>query len=151
MAVSLAMSAQEPPLDVPPPCSQLYMVSFDSGSASIPPQGRAILDSFGVPYLRWRLTSPIKVQAWTDTVGSRAANMRLSLRRGEAVRDYLTHIGIPKARIGIVAHGEDHAIVATPDETPNPNNRVASVVEEVGEEEMARRKAAWAAFPGLVC
>jgi OOP family OmpA-OmpF porin len=127
------------------------MVRFDSGSATVPPQGKAILDNFGIPYLRWRLTSPVTVQAWTDTVGSRAANMRLSLRRGEAVRSYLAQLGIPKVRIRIVAHGEDHAIVATPDETPNPNNRAASVVEDVGEEEMARRKAAWAAFPALVC
>jgi OOP family OmpA-OmpF porin len=150
-ALALATTAPQPPTDVPPPCSPLFMVMFEPASAALSPQSRAILDIAGQPYRQWDLDSRLSIHAWTDRVGSRASNLRLALRRGEAVRDYLVGLGIAKRRIGILAHGEAAPTADTPDETPNPLNRAARVVEEITRDEMARRKAAWAAFPNIVC
>jgi peptidoglycan-associated lipoprotein len=127
------------------------MVLFESGSASPSPRPRAVLDNFAAPYTQLRLTSRVQVYAWADSVGSRGFNLRLSPRRGKAVRDYLVSRGVPKTRVVIRAYGEEESIVATPDETPSEANRAASVVEVVSEAEMARRKTAWSAFPHTVC
>ena len=151
IAANLAASPPEPPSDVPPPCSHLHMLRFDSGSASISPIGREILKNFAVPYVQFGLTSRVTVNAWTDSVGSRASNLRLSQARGEAVRDLLVKLGVPRTRIWIVPHEKGSPITQTPDGTPKADNRVVSVVEEVSAAEMARRKAAWAAFPTIVC
>src|SRR4051794_32884801 len=110
LAASLALLTQEFPADVPPPCPHLFMVNFESGSASLSPEAKAILNNFGVPYARMRLTSPITVRAWSDRVESRRYSLWLSRRRGEAVRDYLLGFGIPKVRIAIKAYGEEEQI-----------------------------------------
>lgn len=155
LAALLAIAAQaataQMPTDVPPPCSHLFQVYFDTSSHRVSERGAAILDIFAVPYVNWGLTSRVRLFAHTDTAGSTSENRRLAQRRGEAVRAYLVRKGIRSSRIDIVAEGETHLVIPTPDETPNEHNRVVFVVEQVTDAEMRRRRTAWAAFPNVVC
>jgi len=52
----------------------------------------------------------ISIEAYTDNVGSNAANIMLGLDRARAVRDYLVSQGVAPARIRIASEGEDAPI-----------------------------------------
>ena len=63
----------------------------------------------------------------TDTMGSNAYNMSLSIKRAEAVKEILLKEGIKEKTIAILGKGEEKAAVKTPDETKHPANRRAEV------------------------
>lgn len=52
------------------------------------------------------------VASFTDCIGSKAANVRLSRKRSESVRAYLINKGIDKARINIDFFGKKHFVLA---------------------------------------
>lgn len=52
------------------------------------------------------------------------ANLRLSLRRAGAVRDYLVSRGISREAISVRGTGEEYVIIETADEVPESQNRV---------------------------
>lgn len=59
----------------------------------------------------------------TDRVGAVSYNDELSLKRARAVRNILVSIGIPADKIEVAGRGEREPLVATPDETAEPQNR----------------------------
>lgn len=63
----------------------------------------------------------------TDTKGSKAYNLNLSIMRAEAVREILLNKGISKQNVSILGKGEEETAVITPDETKHPANRRAEV------------------------
>ena len=63
----------------------------------------------------------------TDTKGSKAYNLSLSLMRAEAVREILLNEGIINTNVSILGKGEEEPSVSTPDETKHPANRRAEV------------------------
>jgi OmpA-OmpF porin, OOP family len=67
------------------------------------------------------------VAASTDRVGTRSYNLRLSLRRAEAVRQELVRRGIPARNIVVQAWGEDHGLVETADGVADSSNRFAMI------------------------
>ncbi len=63
----------------------------------------------------------------TDTKGSNEYNLKLSLKRAEAVKQILLSIGIEEKNISILGKGESNLAVKTPDNTKHPANRRAEV------------------------
>ena len=63
----------------------------------------------------------------TDTKGSSEYNLKLSLKRAEAVKQILLNIGIDEKNISILGKGESDLAVKTPDNTKHPANRRAEV------------------------
>ena len=59
----------------------------------------------------------------TDTTGTEAYNMALSLRRANAVKDALVKLGVPAAAITTVGRGEAGLLVQTGDGVREPQNR----------------------------
>lgn len=70
-----------------------------------------------------RESSEIWVVGHTDTVGSEAANHRLSLMRAVAIRDKLVFRDVYQATISVAGRGEIDLAVATEDDTDEPLNR----------------------------
>jgi outer membrane protein OmpA-like peptidoglycan-associated protein len=70
----------------------------------------------------------IAVTGHTDTSGSAAYNMALSLRRANAVKDQLVREGIPAAAIGVTGKGETQLLVQTGDNVKEPQNRRVEIV-----------------------
>ena len=72
---------------------------------------------------------PIVVEGYTDSVGSDAANLKLSQARAEAVRSYLVSKGLPGDKLSAVGRGESSPVASndTPDGRAN-NRRVEIVV-----------------------
>jgi OmpA-OmpF porin, OOP family len=105
-------------------------VQFATGSAELSPEAIRILDNLGKALTDQTLVGyRFRIEGHTDTVGTRDYNQELSDRRAAAVVDYLaTNFHVDRSRVEPVGMGEDHLLIATPDQTPEPRNRRVQVV-----------------------
>lgn len=81
--------------------------TFGHDSAAIRAQTKVMLETL-LPDLQSAASEGHKIvlDGHASTVGNDAYNQRLSLRRAEAIRDYLVKAGVPEGQIEIRAHGE---------------------------------------------
>lgn len=102
-------------------------VYFAFGKAELAPEAGAVLDSAVASlradprYLRIRIT------AHTDSIGSPAANVALSRRRAESVRQKLLERGLGEARVEISALGESRPAASNATEEGRHFNRRATL------------------------
>lgn len=88
---------------------------FGFDAATIRPQGRVALDRFASE-LAGADFDVIRVEGHTDRLGSPAYNQKLSLRRAEAVKDYLvSRHGIGSAKVSAVGRGESTPVTQRAD------------------------------------
>ena len=97
-------------------------ISFDTGSYTIKPQLRAVLDPFATS-LRDDPAARIAIIGHTDNVGSDAVNNPLSVERAQSVRDYLTTRGISGARVETAGRGEREPVADNSTESGRAKNR----------------------------
>ncbi len=103
-----------------------YQIYFDTNSSGINARGQEIVQK--VAYVVANLsTARVTVIGKTDRVGAPPANMALSHRRADAVRDALIAAGVPAARIDTSWIGEGKQQVATADDAAEPHNRVVDI------------------------
>jgi outer membrane protein OmpA-like peptidoglycan-associated protein len=104
-----------------PPMAHLYcnyMVFFDTDSVAIASEHKRILkNSFGpegncFAHLR-QLGSEaaFTITGGTDQTGTAEYNMALSRARAEAVRDYLTSVGVPESAMRLEATGDTKPVI----------------------------------------
>jgi len=102
--------APPPPAPLPPPMPRKLVLSADSlfafDKADLTPAGKQSLDSLASD-LRGANFDVITVTGHTDRFGPHPYNMRLSTRRAEAVKAYLSSTGIPEGKISAI--GKDGA------------------------------------------
>jgi outer membrane protein OmpA-like peptidoglycan-associated protein len=79
-------------------------ISFDTGSATIKPQMRSVLDPFANS-VKDDPNTRLTIVGHTDSTGSDAINNPLSVQRAESVRDYLTARGVSGTRIEVAGRG----------------------------------------------
>ena len=107
------------------------LIFFESGDARI--DDRTALQSRVVWLLQiWRNEGQPRIflSGHADRVGREAANLALSRRRAEAVRDYLVGHGVPAADIHLEWYGELRPLVETADGVAEPSNRCVEAVPE---------------------
>jgi len=63
----------------------------------------------------------------TDTKGSDEYNVKLSIKRAEAIKKILINLGIDDNKISVLGKGERDLAIKTPDNTKHPANRRAEV------------------------
>jgi len=97
-------------------------VSFDTNSAAIKPQMRAVLDPFA-DSLRGDPNARLMIVGHTDSTGPDSVNNPLSVDRAQSVRDYLVGHGVPAARIATAGHGEREPIADNASESGRAKNR----------------------------
>lgn len=103
-----------PPVVRPAPAPKRFTLSadalFDFDQAIVKPEGRRQLDKLAADLMGAKFDvikiAMVTVTGHTDRVGSAAYNMRLSMRRAEAVKAYLVKLGIPAAKIVATGRGE---------------------------------------------
>lgn len=121
----------------PPPSTIVEVLSGDGlfafGKSSLEdfsPEGLQALDAL-VERLRQRPLAEVNVIGHSDRIGNAEANRRLSLRRAEAVRDYLVAEGVDEDQLTVAGWGSESPLVDCEDERAQalidclaPNRRV---------------------------
>jgi outer membrane protein OmpA-like peptidoglycan-associated protein len=68
------------------------------------------------------------VEGHTDSIGSDEYNMKLSQRRADAVRDYLTSNGIPQTNVQAIGLGKDGPVASNDTAAGRQQNRRVEMV-----------------------
>lgn len=100
----------------------LRHVYFDFASAGLRPESGPELERI-VRFLRDNPSVRVEVEGHTDSVGSAAANDRLSTSRAQSVRSYLIDRGIEPARVEARGYGSRRPVAANDTEEGRQLNR----------------------------
>ena len=112
-----------PPMVAPPS----FMVFFDWDRSNLSAQALTTIKQAAGAY-KLKGTARITATGHTDTSGTEAYNMALSLRRANAVKDALVREGVPATAIAVVGRGEQGLLVQTGPNVREPQNRRVEIV-----------------------
>jgi len=107
------------------------MIFFDYDRSEIRADARAILDR-KARILRDQPTVSIRIEGHADERGSTEYNLALGSRRADAVRAYLTGIGINASRVQTTTYGEGRPFANGAGEGTWSRNRRAEFVVTAG-------------------
>ena len=65
----------------------------------------------------------IKIDGYTDFIGSEGYNLEISVKRANAIKDYLTNRGVKPSNISIEGYGKQNPIASNQTETGRAKNR----------------------------
>jgi len=102
-------------------------VLFESGQASLKSSAAGNLEEV-ITLLQSDQSKKIRIEGHTDSVGSAAANLRLSEQRAIAVKEALQSRGVDAARLSTLGLGEDFPIDTNDTEEGRSNNRRVDVI-----------------------
>jgi hypothetical protein len=103
------------------------MVFFDWDRYNVSSQAAQTIGQAATAF-KSRGASRVVATGHTDTSGSEAYNMALSLRRANAVKNELVRDGVPADAIQVVGKGESAPLVPTGDGVREPQNRRVEIV-----------------------
>jgi peptidoglycan-associated lipoprotein len=107
------------------------MVYFDYDRSELRADARAILDR-KARILRDRPAISIRIEGHADERGSTEYNLALGSRRADAVRAYLSGLGITASRVQITTYGEARPLTTGAGESAWSRNRRAEFVVTAG-------------------
>jgi OOP family OmpA-OmpF porin len=119
-----------PPAPPPPPpaaAAPSFMVFFDWDRSNLSEQALNTIRQAAGAY-KTKGNARITATGHTDTSGSDAYNMALSLRRANTVKDALVQNGVPATAISVIGRGEAGLLVKTGDNVREPQNRRVEIV-----------------------
>ncbi|MFK8083183.1 MAG: OmpA family protein [Granulosicoccus sp.] len=115
--------ASEPLIFKPVQSPYIY---FDVDNAVLTPESNEKLDVFAKQVMNNNLQ--LQVEGHTDWIAPEAYNMSLSVRRAEAVANYLVSKGIPRERLTTMGYGETRPISSNDTEDGRALNRRTEIV-----------------------
>lgn len=127
MLAACADQGSPPAAAAPQLAGAWYQVFFDTDKTDLSPRGELIVNKVA-EVVRTNNEVRVTVIGRTDRAGTAAANMALSQRRAELVRDALIAAGVPAARIDTSWLGEGKQDGPTPDDVAQQRNRVVDIV-----------------------
>ncbi len=98
-------------------------IFFETGSARIQARSRRLLVDISQAIRSLAPGSVVSVEGHTDGNGRRSRNVRLSLKRADAVVRRLIKLGVPAARLRSVAHGPDRPLTTNETREGRAKNR----------------------------
>jgi len=129
--VQVARPAARPTTTAPAgvPAASLT-VTFATGSDQLTQDAMRELDRLGRALTSQELAPyRFRIEGHTDTVGPASLNQTLSERRAASVGRYLQErFGVSSGRLETIGLGQTQLLVATPDGTPNAQNRRVQVI-----------------------
>ncbi|WP_348766571.1 OmpA family protein [uncultured Salinisphaera sp.] len=97
-------------------------IEFESGSATLTPQGLQIVDEMAGPISKLK-NKRVEIIGHTDNSGSRLANLALSANRAEAVKAALVDKGIPARSLITLGAGSQRPIASNDTAAGRARNR----------------------------
>ena len=100
----------------------LQGVQFESGRAALTPDSYQVLDEV----VRSLMAYPevrVEIQGYTDSVGKASANLALSQRRADSVKQYLVNAGIDPTRVTARGLGEENPLASNTTPSGRAQNR----------------------------
>ncbi|MEO1190526.1 MAG: OmpA family protein [Pseudomonadota bacterium] len=122
-----AMTELDALLGTPAAGPSPYTIFFAWDSDVVSPAGMVAVDNAIAAASKMGL-SEYAVTGYTDTSGSAAYNLQLSLRRANSVKSALVARGVPDANISVAGRGESDLAVPTPDGVREQANRRAVIL-----------------------
>ncbi len=105
---------------------------FDFGKADLKPEGKEQLKAYReTAKAEMSSASKVRITGHTDNVGTDEYNKKLSLKRAEAIRDYLVSLGGDPAKMEVSGEGEARPIADNKTAEGRAKNRRVEV-EVVG-------------------
>ncbi len=95
---------------------------FDFNKATLKKGGRAKLDELATKLVSLDVETVVAV-GHTDSVGGKAYNQKLSLKRAQAVRTYLVKKGVDQGRITAQGKGETNPVASNKTSSGRAKNR----------------------------
>lgn len=89
----------------------LLGVNFDFGKTSIRPESLPILYN-AVEILLTHPNIDVEIQGYTDNIGSKKYNEKLSLERAQSVEEFLVAKGVSSGRLTVAGYGEANPVVS---------------------------------------
>lgn len=109
-----------------PPKAQTYTLYFDLASENLTPESSVTLDEI-LAEVSKRSAAEIVVVGHSDSLGTPEANLALSQRRAERMRELVIERGAAPGIVSAVGVGERDLVVATGDEVEEVRNRRVEV------------------------
>ena len=104
-------------------------IYFESNSANLTPEGRTLLGNAASALKGDSLEAfRFRIEGHTDDVGPGDFNQRLSVRRAEAVRDFLVSQGVEPKRLEAVGEGEAAPVAPNSSADGRQRNRRVELV-----------------------
>ncbi len=103
-----------------------FMVFFDWNKANLTPEAQKLIAD-AAAQAKTTGAKQVHIVGFTDTSGSAAYNMRLSVRRAEAVKAEMVRLGVPANIISVEGRGQTDLLVPTADNVREPQNRRATI------------------------
>ncbi len=97
-------------------------ILFDTDSASLKPQSKALLDDVGRVLMDYPDTN-VLVKGHTDNTGTETHNQSLSERRARAVHNYLVTRGVSASRLTSMGFGESMPVASNDSPSGRAQNR----------------------------
>ena len=97
-------------------------IEFETGSATLAPEGRAILDQMAAVLVKIP-GKTVEIIGHTDNSGSRASNIALSQARADAVKGYLVTKGVAPRSMATMGVGPDQPIASNDTDAGRARNR----------------------------
>ena len=119
-------AAPERRVDPPKDSPKQFIVFFGLNKSNLTAEAQRVVTEAAAAAKQYGSAS-ISVVGHTDTVGSNEYNMRLSMRRSQAVKDGLIANGITADMITTGGRGEAELMVQTGDSVKEPQNRRATI------------------------
>jgi OOP family OmpA-OmpF porin len=122
-------AAVKQPAPTPPPTPKAapvgYVVFFDFDKSDLTPEAKQVLAS-AAQALKASHASAIRVTGYTDTVGTVAYNLKLSVRRGDRVEQELAKDGLT-VKVEVIGKGKADLLEPTADGVREARNRRATI------------------------
>lgn len=102
---------------------------FDFDKAVLKPEGKEKIKKYREEaQAQLSGVDKIKITGYTDSIGSDAYNKKLSLRRAEAVSNYLVSLGVDPNKMEVTGAGESNPVADNDTEEGRAKNRRVEVV-----------------------
>ncbi len=103
--------------------------NFESGKAVLLPNAYLVLNSL-VESMKTDSRAKLRIEGYTDSIGSESYNMELSRKRAQAVADYLVSQGIDASRLQVIPMGESNPVASNKTAEGRAMNRRVEIIPE---------------------